>query len=182
MADAADRPDSSAPPAAWAGPAAAQGMAWRRRSVRWLLRRFIRLPDRRRWLLLEAVIWLALSRLALLFVPFRVLAQRFGQVAAGRADGGMVGTADADQQAQAVAVGWAVTRAARYVPFRAVCLPQAIAAKAMLSRRRVASVMHFGVAKKPHEALMAHAWLNAGPVEVTGFPVGPEFVEVARFV
>ncbi len=52
----------------------------------------------------------------------------------------------------------------------------------MLGRRRIRSVMHFGVAKKPHEALLAHAWLDAGSIEVTGYPVAADFVEVARFV
>jgi hypothetical protein len=43
-------------------------------------------------------------------------------------------------------IGWAVTTGARHVPFRAVCLPQALAARMMLKRRRVPSVIHFGAA------------------------------------
>jgi hypothetical protein len=42
--------------------------------------------------------------------------------------------------------------------------------------------MHFGVATRPSGPLDAHAWLDAGPVEVTGFPVQPAFVEVAYFL
>ena len=127
--------------------------------------------------------WLALSRIGLLFVPFRILAARFGTVRHPTDTPEINQTALSDLQlANAREIGWAVTRAARYVPFRAVCLPQAIAAKAMLSRRHIASIMHFGVLKKAQEALAAHAWLDAGPVEVTGFPVGPDFVEVARFL
>lgn len=146
-------------------------------------RRFYRLPGSRRMLLVQAVLWLALARLALIFIPFRTLAGRFGTVASSDKPASTPpAQLDESQLDQARAVGWAVTRAARYVPFRAVCLPQAIAAQAMLSRRRIASVMHFGVMKKPGEALAAHAWLNAGPVEVTGYPVGPEYVEVARFL
>lgn len=126
--------------------------------------------------------WLGLSRIALLFVPFRVLAARFGTLTpSGKADVGRQNGLSEEQSALALAVGWSVTRAARYVPFRAVCLPQAIAAQAMLNRRRIASVMHFGVAKLPDEGLSAHAWLDAGRIEVTGYPIGPEFVEVARF-
>ncbi|HWD28778.1 MAG TPA: lasso peptide biosynthesis B2 protein [Rhizomicrobium sp.] len=132
-------------------------------------------------LVVEAVIWLALAQLALVFVPFRLLAARFGTVAAADAQPG--NRFSEVQFDRAREIGWAVTRAARYVPFRAVCLPQAIAAKAMLSRRHIASVMHFGVAKKNSETPMAaHAWLDAGPVEVTGYPVTPDFVEVARFL
>lgn len=145
--------------------------------------RFYRLPNAHRALLLQAVIWLAAARIALLFVPFRILAQRFGTLVPGPAqapaDIAVLGT---EESALAREISWAVTRAANYVPFRAVCLPQAIAAKAMLRRRHIASVMHFGVAKKPGEDLEAHAWLDAAQIEVTGYPVQAGFVEVARFV
>jgi len=55
-------------------------------------------------------------------------------------------------------VSWAVTRAARYVPFKAACPPQAMAAHTMLARRGVASVMHIGAAKgqtQPFEGRLA---------------------------
>jgi hypothetical protein len=146
-----------------------------------LLRRFGRLSNRERLLLGEAVIWLMGARLALTAVPFARLAAWFGTLRkpgeAGTPESGMP-----PDNAVARDVGWAVTRAARYVPFRAVCLPQAIAAKAMLNRRRIANVMHFGVARKVDERLQAHAWLDAAGEEVTGFPVAPDMVEVARFV
>ena len=148
--------------------------------VRRVTRRFYRLPIARKTLLLEAVLWLALARLMLFFVPFRLLAARFGALASpNAAPDNRFADSELDSAKE---IGWAVTRAARYVPFRAVCLPQAIAAKAMLSRRHIMSVMHFGVAKRIDEPMAAHAWLNAGPIEVTGYPVGPDFVEVARFL
>ena len=152
----------------------------RSRVMRWLVRRFVRLPGHRKRDVMEAVACLALARLALIFVPFRVLAARFGSVAPPNVNAGFV--LSEAQRATANEVGWAVTRAARYVPFRAVCLPQAIAAKVMLSRRGIASTMHFGVARPAGAPLAAHAWLDAGPVEVTGFPVGEGYVEVARFL
>lgn len=147
-----------------------------------VVRRFYKLPMRNRLLLIEAVMWLAGTRLAMLFVPFKVLAARFGTVKHPNDKSGVVEPElSQTQTALAHDIGWAVTRAARYVPFRAVCLPQAIAAKAMLSRRAIPSVMHFGVAKGETE-LAAHAWLDVGRIEVTGFPIGADLVEVARFV
>ena len=68
-----------------------------------------------------------------------------------------------------------MTRAARHVPFKAVCLPQAMAARVMLKRRGVASVMHFGAARGQEKPLDAHAWLDAAGVEVTGYPVAKQF-------
>jgi hypothetical protein len=151
------------------------------RFVRWLAKRFVNLPMARKHLVAEAVTRLALARLWLVFIPFNSLAVWFGTVAKpGEAPSAPPQTAGEAEQARAI--GWAVTRAARYVPFRAVCLPQAIAAKAMLERRGIASVMHFGVAKRTDEPLAAHAWLDSGGIEVTGYPVGGDFVEVARFL
>jgi hypothetical protein len=147
------------------------------------LNRFFQLSSSRRRLLGEAVVWLAIARIALLAVPFRHLAGWFGALdTPARTDKNDAGELLPEERACALEIGWAVTRAARYVPLRAVCLPQAIAAKAMLNRRHVANVMHFGVAKEIDEPLKAHAWLDAAAVEVTGFPVAPDMVEVARFV
>jgi hypothetical protein len=151
--------------------------------LRWILRRITRMPHSRRVLLIEAVFWLAAARIALVAVPFRNLAERFGAVCSPRQAALATPGKQSDSELSiAREVGWAVTRAARYVPFRAVCLPQAIAAKAMLDRRRVASVMHFGVAKNVDGPMDAHAWLDAGVVEVTGYPIRRDFVEVACFL
>jgi hypothetical protein len=149
--------------------------------MRRTLRRFISLPNGRRLLLAEAAAWLAFARVALLAVPFRTLAARFGHASAANEGPSQPDSLTAIKAELAREIGWAITRAARHVPFGASCLPQAIAARAMLNRRRVASVMHFGVAKTADTRLAAHAWLDAGNIEVTGFPVASEFTEIARF-
>jgi hypothetical protein len=154
------------------------------RALRSKWARFARLDGRRRTLLLEAVLWLALARLVLLLVPFPYIARRLGifsAPAAGLTKGrpedpppGMAGLARD--------IGWAVTRAARHVPFKAVCLPQALAAKIMLRRRRVSAVLYFGVARAAEGPIEAHAWLLAAGVEVTGYPVAERFTPIACFV
>ena len=155
--------------------------------LRWIrrrLRRFGQIDNRRRALLVEAVTCLLAARLALIFIPFPRLARRLGAFAPPadpRVAQAGAGTA-ADQARLAEDIGWAVTRAARYVLFKAVCLPQAMAAQAMLRRRGVKSVMHFGVAKGTGKPLDAHAWLDAAGVEVTGYPVAKSFAEIACFV
>jgi hypothetical protein len=134
-------------------------------------------------LLIEATLRLLAARAVLLFFPFPNLSRRFGtfvppsdpRVALGRSD------AITEHAAIAGEIGWAVTTAARHMPFRAVCLPQAMAARMMLKRRGVPSVIHFGAAKGA-DALDTHAWLDAAGIEVTGFPVGGQFAEIACFV
>jgi hypothetical protein len=151
----------------------------------WKLRRFAALGWAQRALLIEAVALLSITRLALLLVPFPLLAKRFGtfvppsdgRVTLQRSPG-------AEEHVRlAREIGRVVTRAARHAPFRAVCLPQAMAAQIMLRRRNVPSVMHFGAAKEAgSSSLSAHAWLVAAGVKVTGFPVAETFAEIGCFV
>jgi Transglutaminase-like superfamily len=156
----------------------------RTRLIRRLALRFTQIENRRRVLLIEAVAYLLAARLALIFIPFPWLARRIGTFVpptdprAAAAQGAIA----PDQIHLAADIGWAVTRAARYLPFKAVCLPQAMAARVMLKRRNVASVMHFGAAKGADKPLDTHAWLDAAGVEVTGYPVAKNFAEIACFV
>lgn len=156
----------------------------RMRSIRRPLRRFAQVDLSRRMLVVEAVVCLLAARLALIVIAFPRLARRIGtavpagdpRVLRARAAGG---GAEARLAAE---IGWAVTRAAHHVPFRAVCLPQAMAAQFMLRRRGIASVMHFGAARGDDKPLDGHAWLDAAGVEVTGYPVDARFAEIACFV
>jgi len=153
-------------------------------SIRRLLLRFAQVGNRRRVLIAEAVLRLLVARLALAFLSFPRLARRFGTLVppSDHRTSKVSAGANSDQIWIAKEVSWAVTRAARYVPFKAVCLPQAMAAHAMLGRRGVASVMHFGAAKGITKPLDAHAWLEAAGVEVTGYPVEKRLAEIACFI
>jgi hypothetical protein len=154
----------------------------RLRLIRRLLLRFGQVDNRRRALLAEAVACLLAARLALVFIPFPRLARHlFVPPTDARVAAAQTATRQ-DQVQRAEEIGWAVTHAARYVPFKAVCLPQAMAARVMLKRRGVNSVMHFGAAKGQDKPLDAHAWLDAAGVEVTGYPVAKGLAEIACFV
>ncbi|MBI1202388.1 MAG: lasso peptide biosynthesis B2 protein [Rhodopseudomonas sp.] len=158
-------------------------MAWLR-SIRHPLHRFTQVDGRRRLLVIEAIIWLWLARTALRLVPFPRLAQRLGTFATpevARATAAK-NPRSSDDVRVASDIGWAVTRAARHVPFAAVCLPQAMAARVMLKRRGVASILHFGAAKAKDQTLDTHAWLDAAGIEVTGYPVAKSFTEIACYV
>ena len=152
------------------------------RSIRRPLRRFAQVDNRRRALVLEAVACLLLARLGLIFVPFPKLARRLGDFVPPSDPRAAAARERTAQAPTAEEIGWAVTRSARYLPFKAVCLPQAMAARVMLKRRGVSSVMHFGAARGADKPLDAHAWLDAAGVEVTGYPVAKNFAEIACFV
>lgn len=148
------------------------------------LRTALTLGPRRQLLIVEASATMLVARVSLAIFPFRRVAKGFGAFvpptdprAVARAQG--IG----EQQARvAKAVGWAVRTSAPWMPFRSVCLQQAMAAQIMLRRRRIPSVMHFGAAKGDQKPIDAHAWLDAAGVKVTGYPVAPTMAELGCFV
>lgn len=139
------------------------------------LARFAALPAAEQGRTVEAALLLLLVRLAVGLMPFR-WALRLFRVNAGDAGGGRVSAAEAGQ------VSRAVERAARHVPFRAVCLQQAFAALLMLRRRGLAATVHLGVAREtPDSDLKAHAWSRCGDIPVTGEAAAADFAPVAAF-
>ncbi|MDR3517886.1 MAG: lasso peptide biosynthesis B2 protein [Azospirillaceae bacterium] len=153
-------------------------------SIRRRLGRVIRLDRRQKALVAEAVFWLTVARLGLMAVPFPVLARRLGDFVPPT-DARVIACAAAGPTANAETarrVRRAVAAAGRTLPFEAVCLPRAMAARAMLYRRGIPSALHFGAARGPEKSFEAHAWLNAAGIEVTGYPVASRFAEIACFV
>jgi hypothetical protein len=139
------------------------------------LGRFLRMGWRERRLLVEAALLLALARLAILLVPFRHIVpwlERSPEQEPRQAG---------DNTETIAAVRRAVMTAARHVPWNAVCLPQAMACKAMLARRGQGSALHIGAGVKDGEGLMAHAWLVAGGEIVVGEGAIGDVTPLARF-
>lgn len=122
------------------------------------LRNFVGKSSAERWLICEAALMLGLARIVVLAVPFRVTALWLSRAPE---------TLSCDT-ALVARVRKAVTTAARNVPWNAVCLPQAMAAKAMLARRGCGSAVHFGATFDANGKLIAHAWLVAGGTTVIG--------------
>ncbi len=138
--------------------------------------------DRR--MIVEASAALLVARLRSL-LPFRILARQLGGILAPHSRTRPPARLASLSQAEAdmiFAVRWAVGAIAPWLPFRTLCLQQAIAARTMLERRGIDSVLHLGVRDPTGTALEAHAWLDAGGLNVTGYPVDPALTEVARFV
>jgi hypothetical protein len=123
--------------------------------------------------LTEAVIALGLGAFVLACVPFRHVAGRVvrkgGHPALTRDD--------------IMPVRRAVRRAARNVPWRALCFEQGLAVHVMLRRRGLSSVLHYGIARDSAEGrgLKAHVWVSSGEQIVVGGEVAGQFTELARF-
>lgn len=137
-------------------------------------RRFFALPRIERRMTVEAVMTLTLVSAALKALPFAAAMRVFGLRQEKTAPERNV------DPTQARDIGRAVARAARNLPFKAVCLPQAAAAAVMLRRRRLAVEVRFGVAKQ-NGAVAAHAWSRCGETPVSGATESAGFSPVATF-
>ncbi len=124
-------------------------------------------------ILTEAVFALGIGAFAVACVPFRHLARAL-QTAEGR---------PASSRDEILPVRRAVRRAARNVPWRALCFEQALAVRGMLRRRGLSCILHYGIARDAAAGpgLQAHVWVTSGGHMVIGGEVAPRFVELARF-
>jgi hypothetical protein len=139
------------------------------------LSRFFALSRAERWRVVEAAMCLLAVRVAFGLLPLPQALRLFGIV---RSDvsAGRIAAPDAGE------ISRAISRAARHVPFRAVCLQQAFAALLMLRRRGLAATVHLGLARADGaDDLKAHAWSRCGDVPVTGGAQARDFVPVAAF-
>lgn len=133
---------------------------------------FRELPGVEQRAFVEAILMLGIARVLIISVPFRLVA---------RCLSGTPETTFSSNQETLSRVRKAVTIAARNVPWNAVCLPQAIAAKAMLAWRGCGSSLHLGVGLDHQGRLIAHAWLVAGGTVVVGSAGISAVTPLARF-
>lgn len=132
---------------------------------------------RHRFRVVEAACALSMFGFLLRVLPFRVVMKLAGDVRTGTPENVVKGRT---RSPVAAGVGIAVVRAAAWLPWDARCLVQALAARLMLRRRGVPSVLVFGVAKETDQ-ITAHAWLVAAGGMVCGGREAPAFEPIAAF-
>ena len=151
------------------------------------LLRFRRLTPARRLLAVEAVLALLLAKLLTRAVPARHWLRLLRTGAAPRCVAGPADSGSSDSRVPAE-IGAVVAKVVRHMPFRAKCLPQAVAAQWMLRRRRVPSILVFGVRRGVERdgELDFHAWLTVGGdcivggAEVDAYSPFPPFAASGR--
>ena len=144
----------------------------REKRPRGILCAFVRAPVAVKVMALEAVPLLLLARLLVKYVPMRRWRHR---LSTAEEPGGP----PPEGRRLGRKVARVVRRVARHVPFRAVCLPQAMSAQWMLRRRGIPSRLFFGARRRlrpetahPEDGLASgmdfHAWLTVGGACVLG--------------
>lgn len=113
-----------------------------------MLARFLRLAPERRRLLLRALGWVALVRLALAFVAFQSLCRWLSRDRGAR-----------NRPITLEDARWAIVAASRRVP-GVTCLARSLALQGLLRRSALATELCIGVARRPDGSLTAHAWVT----------------------
>lgn len=108
-------------------------------------------------LFLEAVFFLFLSKV-MLFLPFRFCIKRL------KTSKEMMTDPDIKQLRK---IRDAVFRANKLAFWKNICLVKSFAARFMLQRRGIASILHLGLQFREGKELFAHAWLVSGEFQVT---------------
>lgn len=138
-----------------------------------------------RSLVVEATWRLLVLKLLFALLPFRGQRRYFGRVV--KPDAGAAynaaNTLDDTQAKLARQIGWAVWKVEQHLPVDVVCLPRALVARRMLRKRGIDSVMVFGADWDAAQGrIVTHAWLDAGPVKVSGYPIAENYSAFAAFI
>jgi hypothetical protein len=135
---------------------------------------FIGLGGANQRMLAEALVTLAFVSLAIRLLPFRLV------VKLARTDAAEPATTP-EARTTVARCRWAVEKWAERVPWRTVCFQKGLAIHMMLRRRRIASVLHYGVMQNEERGLTAHVWVSESGQVVTGGETSADYQELARF-
>ena len=140
---------------------------------------FWRLPSGEKLLAGLALLLIGLATAAVTLLPMRLWRRVLGRPVGAIACTPLLSE---DQICCARLLRSAIARAASVAPYRSDCLPQALAGALLCKLYGVPSAVHFGTRPGESASLLAHAWLAAGPLAVTGGQSWDEFSVVACFV
>jgi len=123
-----------------------------------IINKYINLSEQEKSLLVEAVIFLFASKLLLTMMPFR-WAIRFLKPKSHYQNH------EIDTNITLLKV--AIARANKLAYWKNSCLVQSFAARLMLQRRSIPSVLYLGLSYLNRKELIAHAWLIAEETFIT---------------
>lgn len=140
-----------------------------------VLGKFLRLSWPERRLLAGAVFALGAARLLIVALPFRRFARILGQVQTESP-----AETSPEREGWLEKLKWAIAAAASRLPWRCLCLEQAVAAGLILRWTGIPYTIYFGTVRVERD-LEAHAWLQTGGLILTGARGRERFVVVSKF-
>lgn len=130
--------------------------------------------------LIPLFVYSGFVRVAILLVPFRLLAKFFGTHNQNLRLSTVVLES---QKKKAVQIGYIIQLVSRNTPWQSKCLVQAIMARTLLGLYAIPYVFYLGVkTNKQSPTIRAHAWINVGSNVVVGVKGYKQFTIVGSFV
>ena len=126
-------------------------------------------------LLAETTMFLMTARVALRLLDFRQLVWFF-ELTPSQPEASGTERARLRNEVQ-----WAISTLKRNLPFQTTCFHRAIAAQAMLRRRKIGTVLYYGAATLPEKGLCAHVWVRDGDKDVVGCLAAKVYHILARY-
>jgi hypothetical protein len=137
---------------------------------------FVRINWRDKILFFQAFFFSGIVRIAILFIPFRVVKKFLGTPKKESSYDIKI-----EEFIKVKKIAWAVNEASKYTPWEGKCLVKAITAQRMLKGYKIYTTIYLGIYKDEKNNMKAHAWLRSGSVFVTGGFEKDDFKEVAKF-
>ncbi len=143
------------------------------------IRKFTKLSSEEKKLFLEAYLMLGIMRASILSISFKRLTHLLEHLPNKEE----ITVLNKEENAKAIAVGKAITRAAVYTPWESACLAQALTAQKMLQKRGIPGVFYLGAAKDVENKgnMKAHAWSQCGETIITGAGGHEDFTILSVF-
>lgn len=138
------------------------------------LYRFIRYNHRKR-LTLAIIVLTAWYRAQILLVPSAKLQKHWG---ASKEESSK--ELSSWEYRYAYTISRYVNHYADRTPWESLCLVRALTARKLLSRKQISTTLYLGVGKDENGKMIAHAWIRAGEMYVTGGN-GEGYGMVAKF-
>lgn len=128
-----------------------------------------------RFLLMEAVMVLAVTRVVVGTLEFRRYQRWLGRPNRETLESLREESAETGRK-----VGWAVRAASSRTPWKCTCLVQAAAVQIMLRRRSIPGTLYLGVCRSS-EGLTAHAWVRCGSEVLAGDAGHREYTVISAY-
>jgi hypothetical protein len=141
-----------------------------------LIIKFFKKPLAEQLLYIEVTFWLGMFRIAILILPFKVIASLLGK---------HMSESDKKHRFKSMETAKLIALSIRTMslrlPWECKCLAQAVSGKIMLDNRKISNTLYLGVAKDENEKLIAHAWLRIGENIILGDEGLDRFAVVSTF-
>ncbi len=128
------------------------------------IKKFVRVPFKRKIVIIEAFLWLPIMKIIIHFVPTKIYTPIIlGELSKLTEEIEIYNKTEIFENMK-----WGINIVSEIMPWSKKCYAMATTAKIMLKYRGIKSTIYLGLIKKENGMFRAHAWIRAGNFYITG--------------